>query len=102
MISPAYASAYCADNADINRRVYAAASLLSDAERTQDRGAFWASIHGTLCDLLWRAGSVTGSDCKVFETCHAAHQFGHSAHNEGPAGLSRHDRHAQVLAARLG
>ena len=104
MISPAYATTYCADNGDTNRRVYAAARLLSDAERTQDRGAFCASIHGTFYHLLWRAGSVTGSDRKVFETRHAAHQFRQSAHNEGPADLSRHDRYRSGPGgpARLG
>ena len=25
----------------------------SDRDRRQDRGAFWGSLHGTLCHLLW-------------------------------------------------
>ena len=37
----------------MNRRVYDAAARLDDAERRADRGAFWRSIHGTLCHLLW-------------------------------------------------
>jgi uncharacterized damage-inducible protein DinB len=37
----------------MNRRLYAAAARLSDAERNADRGAFWRSIHGTLTHLLW-------------------------------------------------
>jgi len=40
-------------NAEMNRRIYAAAGRLSDTERQRPRGAFWGSIHGTLCHLLW-------------------------------------------------
>src|SRR5262249_48191749 len=40
-------------NAEMNRRLYAAAARLTDAERRADRGAFWGSIHGTLVHLLW-------------------------------------------------
>jgi uncharacterized damage-inducible protein DinB len=40
-------------NAEMNRRLYAAASRLTDSERKADRGAFFKSIHGTLVHLLW-------------------------------------------------
>jgi len=40
-------------NAEMNRRIYAAASRLTDAARRLPCGAFWGSIHGTLCHLLW-------------------------------------------------
>jgi uncharacterized damage-inducible protein DinB len=40
-------------NSEMNRRLYEAAARLTDAERKQDRGAFWSSIHGTLAHLLW-------------------------------------------------
>jgi uncharacterized damage-inducible protein DinB len=40
-------------NAEMNRRLYAAAAQLSDDERRADRGAFWKSIHGTLVHILW-------------------------------------------------
>src|ERR1043166_8479183 len=40
-------------NAEMNRRIFAAAARLADAERRKPRGAFWSSIHGTLCHLLW-------------------------------------------------
>ena len=40
-------------NAEMNRRLYEAAGRIPDAERRQDRGAFWGSLHGTLCHLLW-------------------------------------------------
>ena len=53
MITPAYAQAMCTYNAEMNRRLYAAAGRLSDAERRQDRGAFFRSIWGTFNHLLW-------------------------------------------------
>jgi len=37
----------------MNRRIYAAASRLSDEARRAERGLFWGSIHGTLNHLLW-------------------------------------------------
>jgi uncharacterized damage-inducible protein DinB len=40
-------------NAEMNRRLYAAASRLSDEERRRDRGAFWGSLHATLVHILW-------------------------------------------------
>lgn len=36
-----------------NENLYAAAAGLSEAERKQDRGAFFKSIHGTLSHILW-------------------------------------------------
>lgn len=53
MITPAYIRTMAQYNAEMNRRVYAAAARLSDAERRAARGAFWGSIHGTLNHLLW-------------------------------------------------
>lgn len=53
MISPAYAQAMAAYNARMNRSLYNVASLMTDAERRADRGAFWRSIHGTFNHLLW-------------------------------------------------
>ncbi len=53
MITPAYVRTMAAYNAEMNRRLYAAADRLDDAERRADRGAFWSSIHGTLCHLVW-------------------------------------------------
>ena len=37
----------------VNDKLLRAAGSLSDADRQQDRGAFWGSIHGTLCHILW-------------------------------------------------
>ena len=53
MVTPAYVRTMAAYNAEMNRRVYAAAQRVSDAERRLARGAFWGSLHGTLCHLLW-------------------------------------------------
>ena len=53
MITPDYVRTMAAYNAEMNRRLYAAAGKLSDAERKLQRGAFWRSIHGTLNHLLW-------------------------------------------------
>jgi uncharacterized damage-inducible protein DinB len=53
MITLRYVRGFSAYNAEMNRRIYAAAARLSDAERKLDRGAFFGSIHGTLNHLLW-------------------------------------------------
>ena len=53
MITPAYIRTMAEYNAEMNRRLYAAAARVSDAERRQLRGAFWGSIHGTLTHILW-------------------------------------------------
>jgi len=53
MITPAYVQKMAAYNAEMNRRWYAAASRLTDAQRKEDRGAFFGSLHGTLCHILW-------------------------------------------------
>ncbi|RYJ00101.1 MAG: damage-inducible protein DinB, partial [Acetobacteraceae bacterium] len=53
MISPAWCRMMAAYNAGMNRRLYAAAGQLPDAARRQDRGAWFGSIHGTLCHLVW-------------------------------------------------
>lgn len=36
-----------------NKNLYGAAGTLDDAARRLDRGAFFQSIHGTFCHLLW-------------------------------------------------
>jgi uncharacterized damage-inducible protein DinB len=53
MITGAYVRTMAAYNAEMNRRIYSAASLLPDAVRKLDRGAYWGSLHGTLNHLLW-------------------------------------------------
>ena len=53
MITPAFAGTMAAYNSYMNREVYAAAARLSEADRTEDRGAFWGSIHGTLSHIAW-------------------------------------------------
>ncbi|MEA2979666.1 MAG: hypothetical protein QOF09_1489 [Alphaproteobacteria bacterium] len=53
MVSPAYVRTMAAYNAELNRRLYAAAERIPDPTRRLERGAFWGSLHGTLCHLLW-------------------------------------------------
>lgn len=53
MITPAYVRTMAAYNREMNERLYAAAARLTDAERRGDQGAFWGSVHGTFCHLLW-------------------------------------------------
>lgn len=53
MISSEHVRTLAAYNAVMNRDLFAVASTLDDAARRADRGAYWGSIHGTLCHLLW-------------------------------------------------
>ncbi len=53
MISSDWCRMMAAYNAEMNRRLYAAADTLDDATRRADGGAFWGSIHGTLSHLVW-------------------------------------------------
>lgn len=53
MITPQYASTMARYNCWQNESIYSAADQLSNAERKQNRGAFFSSIHGTLSHLLW-------------------------------------------------
>lgn len=53
MITPDWVRLMAAYNAEMNRRLYAAADGLSPAQRSEDRGAFFGSIQGTLSHLLW-------------------------------------------------
>lgn len=75
MIGVDYVRTMARYNAWQNRSLYGAADTLTDADRRQERGAFFGSIHGTLshlmfADLLWlsrfvgqeqRLGSVNES-----------------------------------------
>jgi uncharacterized damage-inducible protein DinB len=56
MITPAYVRTMAAYNSEMNRRLYAAASRLSDTERKRDCNAFWGSLHNTLVHILWGDG----------------------------------------------
>ena len=53
LVDPSFVITMAAYNAEMNRRIYAAAGRIPDAARREQRGAFWGSIHGTLCHLLW-------------------------------------------------
>ena len=52
-ISPAWVRCMAVYNSEMNRRLYGAAETLDEARRQADGGAFFGSIHGTLCHLLW-------------------------------------------------
>jgi uncharacterized damage-inducible protein DinB len=53
MITPAYAQLMARYNVWQNASLYGAASTLTDDARKLDRGAFFGSIHGTLCHLVF-------------------------------------------------
>ncbi len=53
LVTPSFVWTMAAYNAEMNRRIYGAAARIPDADRRKDRGAFWGSLHGTLCHLLW-------------------------------------------------
>ncbi|KRE24199.1 damage-inducible protein DinB [Bosea sp. Root483D1] len=53
MIDTAYVATMARYNRWQNRSLYEAADSLSDEARRLDRGAFFRSIHGTFCHLLW-------------------------------------------------
>jgi uncharacterized damage-inducible protein DinB len=53
MVNPAFVRTMATYNAEMNRRLYDASARISDAARRQNRGAFWGSLHGTLCHLVW-------------------------------------------------
>ena len=53
MIDLRYVQTMARYNCWQNQSIYGASDLLSDAERKQDRGAFFGSIHQTLCHLFW-------------------------------------------------
>lgn len=53
LVNPGFVRTMAAYNAEMNERLYAAASRLDDNVRRADRGAFWKSIHETLCHIVW-------------------------------------------------
>ena len=53
MITPRYVRVMAAYNAEMNRRLYAAAARMPDAQRRADGGLFWGSLHATLNHLMW-------------------------------------------------
>lgn len=53
MITPTYARYMAGFNAEMDRRFIEASLRLTDAQRREDRGAFWKSILGTFNHILW-------------------------------------------------
>nr|WP_290225754.1 DinB family protein [Trichocoleus desertorum] len=60
MIDSEYCRTMAAYNQWMNQKLYAVCAEISDAERKQDRGAFFKSIHGTLNHLLYGDRSWLG------------------------------------------
>jgi uncharacterized damage-inducible protein DinB len=52
MITPAYVQCMARYNRWQNENLYGSAARLPDSERKRERGAFFGSMHGTLCHLL--------------------------------------------------
>ncbi|MFL1461492.1 DinB family protein [Roseococcus sp. DSY-14] len=53
MISPDWVRAMAAYNAEMNRRLYRSAATLTEAQRREELGAFFGSVHATLSHLCW-------------------------------------------------
>lgn len=53
MITLDYARLMARYNRWMNENLYAASAKLTDAQRKEDRGAFFKSLHGTLEHLMW-------------------------------------------------
>jgi len=53
MIDANYCQTLARYNQWMNQRLYTCCAELSDVERKRDRGAFFQSIHGTLCHLVY-------------------------------------------------
>jgi len=53
MITPAHTQMMARYNRWQNRSLYSAAETLSDAQRREDKGAFFGSLHTTLAHILW-------------------------------------------------
>ena len=53
MITPDYVRVMAAYNSWQNQSLYQAAANLSDAQRREDRGLFFGSVHSTFNHLLW-------------------------------------------------
>lgn len=53
MISPSYVRTLARYNSWQNTNIYGASESLSDAQRKEDRGGFFGSIHATLNHILW-------------------------------------------------
>jgi uncharacterized damage-inducible protein DinB len=82
MIEPAYVRTMAAYNTEMNRRLYAASLRIQDEERRADRGAFWGSLHGTLCHLFWgdsmwlsRFADWPKSDVPITRSAHMIEDF---------------------------
>lgn len=91
MIDAEQCQIFAAYNAWINDKIYAAAAQLTDAQRKEDRGAFFRSIHSTLNHLLW-------GDRLWLPRFPGIAQGRH--YDAGPIGVDLYDDFADLRAAR--
>lgn len=91
MIDAEHCQLFAAYNAWMNDNVYAAAAQLTDAQRKEDRGAFFRSIHSTLNHLLW------GDRIWLPRFPGIAQGSGYEA---GPIGVDLYDDFAALRVAR--
>jgi uncharacterized damage-inducible protein DinB len=87
MIDAEHCQAFAAYNGWMNRKIYTAAAQLTDAQRKEDRGAFFRSIHSTLNHLLWGD--------RVWLP-----RFNGRSYPVGAIGVDLYDDFAELLAAR--
>jgi uncharacterized damage-inducible protein DinB len=87
MIDAEHCQMFAAYNGWMNRKIYEAASKLTDGERKADRGAFFGSIHSTLNHLLWGD--------RVWLP-----RFNGKTYPAGRIGADLYDDFAELLAAR--
>ncbi len=91
MIDAEHCQMFAAYNAWMNANVFAAAAQLSDAQRKEDRGAFFRSVHSTLNHLLWGD--------RVWLPRFPGPKNGHE-YEVGPIGIDLIDDFAALQAAR--
>jgi len=105
MISAAYVQTMARYNTWQNQNIYQAAASLSDAQRKENRGAFFGSIHATLNHILWadqiwmsRFGAGPGPTAPTIQGGLTQHETWDALGQE----RSRFDAHIQSWADSLG
>jgi uncharacterized damage-inducible protein DinB len=87
MVTPEYCRLLARYGRWMNERLYAVAAPMGDAERKEDRGAFFGSIHRTLNHLVWADRAWLG-------------RFTGHPYAEPAYGADLHDDFATLASAR--